>query len=114
MTDLETAKKEVKQVQAFIIILALLQIAILVFAMKNMFAGLKINYIGLAFTTIALILNIVAFIGLNQYKKYGLQVGYVIGAITLITSLIGRNIIGLIVALIWLWSFYRIKPALIN
>ena len=111
MVDIGAAKKEVKQVKIFVAIIALLQAVILAW---DLFSGIEINYLTLGFISVALILNIITFIGLYQNKKYGLQAGFATGIIILINSLISFSIIGIIVAGIWLWSFYRIKPALTN
>ena len=111
MVDIDTAKKEVKQLKIFVAIIALVQATILALVL---FSGTEINYLMSGFILIALILNVITFVGIHQYKKYGLQTGFATGAMILINSLISFSIIGIIVAGIWLWSFYRIKPALTN
>lgn len=108
MVDIDKAKKEVKQVKIFVVIIALFQVGVLIW---NLLLEVKIDYLISGFVLIALILNIITFIGLHQNKKYGLQAGFVTGVIILINSLINLSIVGIIVAGIWLWSFYRIRLA---
>lgn len=108
MVDVETAKKEAKQVKVFVAIIALIQVAML---FLNLFSGTEINYLILGFMIIALVLNFITFIGIYLNKKYGLQAGFATGVMILINSLISFSIIGIIVAGIWLWSFYRIRLA---
>ncbi|MCA9458941.1 MAG: hypothetical protein KC550_00165 [Nanoarchaeota archaeon] len=111
MVELEKAKKEVKQVKIFVLIIALIQAALLFFAIKVILDGTVVepSYLNLAMVGAALVMNIITFVGLNKEQKYGIQLGFVTGAIMLISGAIQMNIIGIIISLIWLWSFYRIK-----
>ena len=114
MVNKETANKELTQVKIFILIITILQLFV-------------INMIGLSFQEIkstivislllyifSFILNIVTFIGLQQRKKYGLTTGYISGGFMVINGLLSVNILSLIIAGIWIWSFTRISPALSN
>jgi len=111
MVELEKAKKEVKQVKIYVLFISSIQVGLLFFITKVIFGGtvLKPNYLYIEILGAALIMNLLIFIGLNKEQKYGIQLGFVDGAIMLIIGVIQMNILAIILWLIWLWSFYRIK-----
>lgn len=106
----DNARKEIKLLAYFLIIVWLLNIVIWGYAFYTGMISIEISTLIAVFTVILpLILMPIVIIGLWNFKRWGLMLGYILSISLLLSSLISFNIIGVIVWGIILFFLHKYR-----
>lgn len=106
----EDARKEIKLLACFLIIVWLLNIIIWGYVFYTGMISIEIGTVIVSYTIIfPLILMPIVIIGLWKLKRWGSLLGYILSILLLIASLISFNIIGIIVWGIILFFLYKYR-----